>query len=81
MDQLSGKLDGFVFDPETRECLIHIESTGRAFVIRIKTGYPTLGYQGLDIVGVEPALQGESEIELWQVSCRYFLLFFIIFST
>lgn len=67
IEELSSKYEGLVFDPETRELLIHAEASGRAFVIRVKHGYPTSGWQGLEVVGIEPALQGSSELELWQV--------------
>ena len=68
ISKLSDKYEGLIYDPEMRELLVHVESTGRAFVIRVKQGYPsTLGWQGsLEVVGVEPALQGHSEVELWQ---------------
>lgn len=63
--QLSDKFPGLVWDPETRQLLIHAESSGRAFVIGIKQGYPSLGWQSFEFVGIEPS-QGDSEIELWQ---------------
>lgn len=63
--QLSVKFPGLVWDPETRQILIHAESSGRAFVIGIKQGYPSLGWQSFEFIGIEPS-HGDSEIELWQ---------------
>ena len=65
ISKLSVKYPGLVWDPETRQILIHAESSGRAFVISIKQGYPSLGWQSFEFVGIEPS-QGNSEIELWQ---------------
>lgn len=65
IEQLSVKFPGLIWDPETRQLLIHAESSGRAFVIAITQGYPNLGWQSFEFVGIEPC-QGDSEVELWQ---------------
>jgi hypothetical protein len=65
IQQMSVKFPGLVWDPETRQLLIHAESSGRAFVISIKQGYPSLGWQSFEFIGIEPS-HGDSEIELWQ---------------
>ena len=65
ISQLLKTHPGLVWDPETRQILIHAETSGRAFVIGIRQGYPSLGWQAFEFDGIEPC-QGDSEIELWQ---------------
>ena len=56
--------DAILYDSESRQVLFHAES-GRTFVIYLKQGYPFTQWDGMEVIGVEPALEGASEVELW----------------
>jgi hypothetical protein len=58
--------DDLVYDEEMGQVLCQIEKSGRAFVLRLDPLYPMSGWEGIQILGVEPA-KDASEVSFWKV--------------
>ncbi|TPX69267.1 hypothetical protein SpCBS45565_g02604 [Spizellomyces sp. 'palustris'] len=70
VEDLCAEYEGASYDPEARELIVHIDATGRTFVIRIGHGYPRDGGSALEVVGVEPRMmeveEAEDELAGWK---------------
>lgn len=74
IEELCEANDGISYDPESREVMVHVDATGRTFVVRLSEGYPWTGAEGIEVVGVEPKMtdvadedEDEDELVTWKV--------------
>ncbi|KAJ8325773.1 hypothetical protein QVD99_001503 [Batrachochytrium dendrobatidis] len=65
MTELQKVNSNVMFDAHLGETMIHNTQSGRMFVLQLDVSYPTSSWQGIRMVGVEPA-RVEKEVELWQ---------------
>ncbi|KAI8822191.1 uncharacterized protein EV422DRAFT_525998 [Fimicolochytrium jonesii] len=53
------------YDSHTRQVVVHVDTTGRTFVLFLGEGYPGSGMEGVEVVGVEPRVSESEGVEGW----------------
>ncbi|KAI8926616.1 hypothetical protein BC831DRAFT_455955 [Entophlyctis helioformis] len=57
--------DDVMYDAHTGEVMVHVPASGRTFVVMLDASYPRSAWQGIRVVGVEPA-EADDEVGVWQ---------------
>ena len=63
--------ENIIYDSLIGEVLVHVESTGRAFVFKLHTNYPSSSWRGITLLKIESSSKkrsnDEDNVEEYQV--------------
>ncbi|KAI9094134.1 hypothetical protein DFS34DRAFT_254909 [Phlyctochytrium arcticum] len=69
VEELLQQYDGASWESESLQLILHIDATGRAFVVQLLEDYPRIGKFGIKVLGVEPQMMENDdtdEVTTWR---------------